>query len=243
MSSSTTTSPGAFARALQEQRRRRARRKLVGLVTGGLVLVLGALGIYLFWFSDVFAVDDVSVSGTSLLTEDEVRDVAAVPMGQPLVGIDVPAISARVADLVQVADVEVDRRLPGTVGIAVTERALVYQRAVDDAYQWVDRTGRIFHTAAEPRAGVPVVESATDDQRLLADVATVVRHLPEPVAARVLRIEARGVDEIVLRLTEEDTVVWGSAEQSELKAEVLVVLLDVDASVYDVSAPAHPTTK
>lgn len=243
MSSPTTTSPGAFARALQEQRRRRARRKLAGLVTGALVLVLGALGIYLFFFSDVFAVDEVAVSGTSLLTEDDVRTAAAVPTGEPLAGIDVPAISARVADLVQVADVEVDRRLPGTVEIAVTERALVYQRADDDAYQWVDRTGTIFHRATEPQAGVIVVESASDDQRLLTDVATVVRHLPEPVAARVVQVEARGVDEIVLLLDGDDTVVWGSAEQSELKAEVLTVLLSVEAEVYDVSAPAHPTTK
>ena len=36
-------------------------------------------------------------------------------------------------------------------------------------------------------------------------------------------------------------VVWGSADQSALKAQVIVPLLQQKGTVYDVSAPSNPT--
>ena len=40
------------------------------------------------------------------------------------------------------------------------------------------------------------------------------------------------------------TVVWGSAEESDTKAEVLATLLaTVQAQTYDVSVPSKPTTR
>ena len=50
------------------------------------------------------------------------------------------------------------------------------------------------------------------------------------------------VDQISLVLRDGRTVEWGSAEQSELKAEVLVPLLKRPAQRYDVSVPGQPTT-
>jgi hypothetical protein len=35
---------------------------------------------------------------------------------------------------------------------------------------------------------------------------------------------------------------WGSAEEADFKAEVLLVLLKVDARYYDVSSPGVPAT-
>lgn len=241
---SNTTSPGAFAKALQEQRRRRNRRKLLGAVVGVLVLLLGGLGVWLLWFSDALAAKDVQVRGTTLLDEQQVVEVAAVPLGKPLVSVDLQQVQERVKDLVQVAAVEVSRDYPSTVTINVTERSMVYQRVVGERYEWVDARGVVFHTTDVPQAGRVIANTSGDDPRLLADVATVVKHLPDSVSARVVELDARGVDEIVITLTDGDTVAWGSADESELKAEVLEVLLEqVEADVYDVSAPAYPTTR
>ena len=46
-----------------------------------------------------------------------------------------------------------------------------------------------------------------------------------------------------LRLRDGTRVLWGSAEQSELKAQVIDVLLKEGGSVFDVSAPAYPTRR
>ena len=51
------------------------------------------------------------------------------------------------------------------------------------------------------------------------------------------------MDRIEIQLSDGDTIVWGSAEQSQVKAQVLSVLLSQEASVYDVSAPHAPTTR
>ncbi|GAB3822185.1 hypothetical protein GCM10028820_32020 [Tessaracoccus terricola] len=240
---SNTTSPGAFAKALQERRRRQNRRKLFGIISGAGVLVFGGFAVWLLFFSAVFAVTDVRVGGTQLLTTDEVLAAAAVELDRPLVTTDIDAIGSRVAGLIPVERVTVERSFPSTISIEVTERELVYQRLDGSQYQWVDGHGVVFHTAATPQAGALVAETATDDARLLADVATVATHLPGELLPRVEVISAEAVDQIEIRLTDGDVVVWGSAEQSELKAEVLTALLTVDAEVYDVSAPGHPTTK
>jgi len=118
----------------------------------------------------------------------------------------------------------------------------VYQRARDDGVDWVDSDGVVFRHTDDP-TGVIQVETDTDDQRLLADVATVVLALPDDVSGKVRSFQADAVDQIEFHISGGRTVVWGSADESDLKAQVLTALLTVDASVYDVSAPLHPTTK
>lgn len=239
----TVTTPGEFAKALHERRRRDGQRKLIGLVAGGLVLVLGGLAVYLLWFSPVLAVKEVAVSGTKVLTPDEVTTAAAVPLETPLAGLDTQAIAARVRALPAVADVALEQRYPHTLAIVVTERELVYQRKSEGGFQWVDRLGTTFRTTPQAAPGAIVAVTESTDVRLLADVATVVAHLPSALRPKVTQVQAKAVDAIVLTLADGDTVVWGSADESELKAKVLATLLQVDAKVYDVSAPAYPTTK
>ena len=77
----------------------------------------------------------------------------------------------------------------------------------------------------------------------LAQDATVVALLPAPVAARAVSLTVESVDRIVIQLEAGRQLVWGSAEQSELKGQVAVALLTVEASLYDVSAPSHPATR
>ena len=50
------------------------------------------------------------------------------------------------------------------------------------------------------------------------------------------------VDQIELVLRDGRTVTWGSAEESEQKAAVLVRLLQQPARHYDVSVPGNATT-
>ncbi len=50
------------------------------------------------------------------------------------------------------------------------------------------------------------------------------------------------VDQITLVLRDGRQVLWGSAEESDAKARVLVALLKEPAASYDVSVPGQPTT-
>ncbi len=201
------------------------------------------MAVYLLYFSSVFVTRDVEVTGTKYLTVDQVIAQAQVPKDAPLALLDVSGISSRVAQLPEVAVVSVGRRFPGTVLIDVTERRLVYQRVAGAQYQWVDETGTVFRTADTAVADAPLATVDGDDTRLLRDVATVVGHLPDAIRPDVKQIRARGVDDITVELADGRRVLWGSAEDSQVKGEVLAVLLGTEAKVYDVSAPANPTTK
>lgn len=238
----TPLPPGAFAKALQERRARQRRRRLIAWGVGGGVGVLVILLGYAGWFSPWLTARDVEVSGTSLLTTQEVTDTAGVRLGVPLLRQDLDGIRERVAALPEVKDVTVGTEFPHAVLINVTERTVVYQRELDGQVDWVDADGVIFEHSDKP-TGVLQVTTDTTDQRLLADIATVVTSLPEDVSGRIRSFQADAVDQIEFRISGGRTVVWGSADESELKAQVLAALLTVDASIYDVSAPLHPTTK
>lgn len=234
---------GSFAHALEDRTRRQRRRRMIRWgVIAGIVLVIGFL-MWLVTLSPVFRVHDVSVQGNELVSADDIRFAAMVVPDSRMITVDLDGIEARVAELPAVRGVEVSRDLPDTVIIDVTERTISFQRVEAGTFQWVDEHGVIFSTSNEPVEGVLQAVTAGKDARVLEDVAEVVSHLPPELLSQVARVQAKAVDRITLEMEEGELVVWGSAEQSALKADVLAALMSVDAKLYDVSAPSHPTTK
>lgn len=229
-------------------RRRRRRARAVRTFLRGLA-VLAALAIvsgavWAVGFSPALAATAVEVRGVAVLTSDQVAEVAAVPLGLPLVRLATGPIAGRVTAMSPVATVDVTRRWPHTVVITVTERQPVYfLRRADGTGSLVDRGGVAYHDVpALPQGLLPVTVARADD-RALRDAATVVALLPAPVAERAVSLTVESVDRIVIQLQAGRQLVWGSAEQSELKGQVAVALLTVEASLYDVSAPSHPATR
>lgn len=238
-----TATPGAFARALAERKRRiRKRRIWIVSITAPLIVLVG-FGFYAFFFSPWLVVKHVEVEAGPLLSVERVREVAAIALEEPLARVEVSAVTARLEALIEAAEVSVRREFPDTVAIRITEREAVYERDVDDGYQWIDFEGVAFHTATERDESKLLADIDSDDQRLLRDVATVVRWIPPDVRLEVTGVQAPAVDGITLSLTDGREVIWGSAADSELKSEVLGTLMQVEASVYDVSAPMYPTTR
>lgn len=234
---------GSFAKALEEKKHNERRRQAIRWSVIAGIALLVAFMVWLVTLSSVFRVHEVAIQGNELVTTDDIRAAALVVPDSPMIALELDDIAARVAELPGVRDVEVSRDLPSTVIIDVTERTIVFQRVEGPTFQWVDDHGVIFSTSQAPIEGVVQAVTAGKDARVLRDVAEVVSHIPTELLPRVERVQAKAVDRITLELDEGDLVVWGSAEQSALKADVLEALLSVDAKLYDVSAPSHPTTK
>lgn len=227
-------------------RRRRARdrwRRLRPLLVAGGVLALVLALAIVVWFTPVFSLRSVSVEGTKLLTAAEVQKRAVAPMGRPLVRVDVQQISDRVATLPEVESVEVSQQWPSSVRIRVTERTARVQRVEGDTYQWADASGTIFHTQKKASTSLVIVNTPSTDKRLLGDLATVAMALTPTLRGQLLGMKAQTPDTITLTLKGGRSIVWGSAQESATKAQVATALLQVDATVYDVSSPAHPTSR
>jgi len=224
---------------------RRRWTNLRPLLVIGAVAVLAIAGWGTIYHSPLLDTREVAVKGVSALQREQVAQVAAVPVGRPLVSVDLDAIRARVAAVPRVESVRVERDWPHTVRISVRERTAAL--VVPDAGRFaeVDKDGVRFGTVDVAPPGVPVVVADADtvSGETLRGVHQVVSSLPPPVAQRVRDITARTRDDIVLTLDGGESVVWGGAEASDRKALVLSVLLRGPARVYDVSVPDAPVTR
>lgn len=230
----------AFARRRWARRWLSWRRALLALA----VLLLAALGAYAVWFSSWLAAEQVTVAGATQLAPDEVEEAAGVPLGEPLARVDLDAVRARVSSLAMVAEVDVVRRWPHTVAITVVERQAVAVVQIGAALRGLDAEGVVFRDFDAAPPDLPRVQSASGaSSEALREAAAVVSALPEDLAPRVDFVSVASIDRIELVLRDGRTVVWGSAEESDRKAEVLAVLLDQPARTYDVSVPANPTTR
>lgn len=229
-----------FVRRRWAQRLRRLRPFLYA----ALALVLLATGVWLVLFSSVLTVRDVSVTGTRTISSVRVESVARAPIGDQLARADLDAIRARVETIPAVKSASISRSWPHTIAIQVTERTPVAVVDRGAGLQAVDDAGVLFGSYARKPADLPLMETAPDvKSEPLAEAARVVTSLRPDIGALVERIEVESVDRIRLRLTGGRTVMWGSAEDSAQKAEVLAVLLERDAKEIDVSVPGRPTTR
>ncbi|MDR0836974.1 MAG: FtsQ-type POTRA domain-containing protein [Propionibacteriaceae bacterium] len=228
--------------ALQIRKHQAGRRRAKRIVLAVLIFAIVAAAVWALLFSDWLRVRKVEVSGNSLCPTETVLLVADVAQGTPMARVDLEQVAAAVETIPAVAHANVSRSWPNTITIAVVERTIAFQRLNADIYQWIAADGVIFNATTE-RQGVPVLRSASTDQRLMADVATVAQALPEPVLAALVEIQAASRDTIVIQLDSGEQIIWGNAEESDLKAQVVVALLPLDGWVYDVSAPGFPTVR
>ncbi|HUQ55342.1 cell division protein FtsQ/DivIB [Lentzea sp.] len=211
------------------------RRRLVALLT--LLSVVGLT--YCVYFTPLLGVSQVDVRGSVALPEDEIRATAAIASGSPLVRLDLQGIHDRVAALPRVAAVEVERQLPNTVRLLVTERVPVGSVKLPDGFHLVDATGKDYAILPTPAPGVPELVLAAPSS---ADPATqavvgVVNELPEKLRPEVLSVAATSGADVKLTLTGDRVVKWGSSENTPRKAAVLLVLLTRPGTTYDVSSP------
>ena len=229
-----------FRRRRNAGRWRRLRWVLVALL---LVAALSA-SLWLVFFSSYVTARDVDVTGTTTLGDRRIERAADVPTGTPLARVDLGAIRARVESIAAVQDAEVSRSWPHTVRIAVTERTAIAVINQGDGLQGLDAEGVLFgHYATRPRR-MPVVIAPPDTaDEALVEGGRVIGSLPDRIASRVDTVEISSVDKIQLVLGNGRRVLWGSAEDSGQKAEVLAVLLRRPGQQIDVSVPGRPTTR
>jgi cell division protein FtsQ len=213
-------------------------------VVGGLVVVLGGLTVWIFYFSSLLAVTGVRVTGIDTVPEATITQMAAAPIGEPLAKVNLGAIADRVRTLPAVADAQVTRAWPNRLEIVVTERVPVVVVTDGKKFELVDATGASYKSVPTRPDGLPeaLVVGARRDVTIRS-VVTVSAALPIALRAEVASISAASPDSITLNLGSGVKVVWGSSDDSARKAEVLSVLMKRKAKVYDVSAPDLPVTK
>lgn len=210
------------------------------------VLIAGAV------YSPVLAVRTVTVDGTKLLTPDAVQKALSGLEGKPLPQVSEQEINELLKPLVQVRSATMEARPPSELLVHVNERVPVALLKQGGSFVMVDVDGvQLGATQDQSAVALPLIDAGAGatNTELFKAIAAVLNTLPADVLARMSTASAASVDAVELKLVDGKTVVWGNAEDRELKAKALEALLKmppdpkVPVSVYDVSVPRHPFTK
>lgn len=224
--------------------RRRRTWKLVLAVV--LLAALGAGAWWVLWRSDWLLVEQATVTGVEAKWESHILAAADPPISQPLVEVDTGAMAAAVREVSVVKDVVVSRSWPHTVAISVTPREPVLGvRQSSGRVALVDDEGAVVETVADPPEGMPMVVTSGSAGATAEAYRTawgVVSALPAAIADQVTEVTVSSADLVTLTLGER-TIVWGGAQDAELKAQVAAALLRTEAVHIDVSAPRSPVTR
>jgi cell division protein FtsQ len=229
-----------FSRRRRSERWRRLRIWLLAV----LVLALLGLAIWLVFFSDVLVVKKVEVEGDGAVSRGRVVKAAAVPMGKPLARVKLSEIQERVEAIPPIKSAAVTRDWPDTVQITITRRDAVAVIDTGSGFKAFDAEGVMFGQYESRPDGLPLVQvDAKTNRAALSEAAEVITALPVDLAAKVDFVKVISVDQITLVLGNGRSIMWGSAAQSDQKAEVLSVLLKQPGKHLDVSVPSQPTIK
>ncbi|MDN3297117.1 FtsQ-type POTRA domain-containing protein [Streptomyces ficellus] len=217
-------------------------------------LVLLASVAWALYGSAWLRVEHVTTSGTRVLTPAEVKAVAAVPVGGPVISVDTGDIENRLRQkLPRIDSVDVVRSWPNGITVDVVERTPVLLVEKGGKFIEVDAKGVRFATVDRARApqGVPLLHLTVGQspslrrfgaERLTVAAVRVAGDLPAQVAKDTKVLHVRSYDSITLELTDGRTVVWGSGEDGGAKARALTALMKAapKAGHFDVSAPTAP---
>lgn len=217
-----------------------------------LLLALGTGGWLLGW-SPYLRVEQISVDGLatdSPLTVERVLEQAQVREGMPMARLSEAAVRRALLRIPRVGKVELTRHWPDRVTIQIRERRPWAVAKVATAKYLVDREGNFFADVGAVSDSLPVVTLSSRNGELVRDLVDVSEALPPSLRRSVMGLSALSFDQLVLSVmydSRDVEVIWGSAEENSLKADVLQRLLDRSESSewtrIDLSAPRAPTTR
>lgn len=229
--------------------KRSRHRRMLWLGAAGVVvaLVLGVVGVGL---SPLLALRHVEVVGASRLDPAAIAAKLGDQVGKPLALLDQAEISSDLAGFPLIRSYTLESHPPDTLVVRIVERQPIGVVQQGSAFVLVDEAKVPISSSATRPADVPLIAATGAAADANADsgfaaTAAVLASLPADVLARVDTISAKTKDDVSFTLRGSGaTVVWGSAEDSALKAADLAALLKgaPGAHRFDVSSPHSVTT-
>jgi cell division protein FtsQ len=233
-----------YERAEVRRFTRDARRRRIGWLTVLAILGLTAALIAVAVFSPILALREIRVEGASRVDQAVITEAVSGQLGTPLALLDESRIRDELGQFSGIRSYTTELVPPGTLVIHVVERTPLGVVVTAAGFDVVDAAGVVLDTAPTRPDDLPLLQvdaSGASGAGFEAMVEVLIA-LPPGVLARVDSIVARTRDDVTLTLSGSDQhVVWGSAADSDRKADIFAALLDRFATAgpgeYDVSAP------
>lgn len=221
----------------------RARRRRIGLLVAAasmIVLVASTLAIA---YSPLFAVEKIVIEGTVRLDAATLESAVSDQLGRPLPRVDESEIKGALVQFPMVESYQIEARPPHELLVRIVERAPIGVLQGPAGYSLVDSAGVVLSTTPEQPADAPLLQVAGGtDSAAFESVGLVMRALPDSIRVQVTGVTATTRDDVTLLLGDSRaSVVWGSVEDTALKALVLETAMaqipPAGVVSYDVSSP------
>lgn len=228
----------------------RRRRRAIIATTMAVVLLLVA-GFLTAIFLPSLQLQQVTVAGLGYVEEDQVRDSVEQYRGDSVLLLPDSEIAEAVGAVPGVHSVDVERDWPDGVRVTVTEETPVALLTKTDGTTAVlDAQGQELPAAAGEGASlVPLAvdDGSADPEGAATAMSEVLASVPDSLRGSVQEVTASSASDVRLVLALEDdgtkSVVWGDAEDAELKAKVVQALVGEPGTEIDVSSPVAPVTR
>lgn len=232
----------------------RARRRILPVVLGAVVLVGAGIGAYVAASrTSVFALQRIEVEGAPPSVAAQVRRSLDTYSGESLVRFDTGDAARRLSTISEIAGAKFDRAFPHTLKVRVrTERPVAVLRRGAEAWL-VSATARVLRPLDQrpyprlPRIWLPrsadVAVNATLGRPGAQGVAALAPLRPLRVGAKVTQVRT-GNGELTLVLASGMEVRLGDSGDLRLKLSIAKQLLPlaVGSPYLDVSVPERPVS-
>lgn len=211
-------------------------------VWSALALVVAVLAGWLLLASSMFGVRDVQVSGSALVSEQEVREAIGLGPDDALLTADTDAAAERVQQLAPVAEATVSRSLPSTLVVRITERSPVATVELDGESWVIDVEGVPYAEASavgESAEGLLplVIDDPSPDDHATREAVAVIAGLDDATRELVASVSAPSAAQVTLTLQDGREVIWGDSSQMNDKLTMLPGVLTHSGTVFDISSP------
>ncbi|WP_424465608.1 FtsQ-type POTRA domain-containing protein [Pseudoclavibacter helvolus] len=227
--------------------RARRRRRIVIWASAAVAALVAFVAVAVY--SPIMSVREIVVAGAERVDTTQVDASLADLHGQPLALVTNDDVEHRLQSYVLVQSYSIRVEPPSRLVVTIVERSPIGTLAGAAGYDVMDAAGVVLWTQPEPAADIPTLELGGQGvgSEAFASAASVSLALPTDFRAGVASVTAKSIDDVRLTMRSGAEVVWGSAEESDRKAQVLAALVQATAdqsiSSYDVSSPQTPVTR
>lgn len=227
--------------------RSRRRRTVVTICLGAVALLVAF--VLIGAFSPLMALRHIDVQGADRISEDDIVHALEGQLGRPLTLIDHSGLGTVLGTFPLIRSYSTEASPPDTLVIRIVERSPVAVVKAAGGFELVDQARVVIEKTEARPEGYPMITTANDDADSTGFTAAiaVIDALPGELRPTVDTVAAGTRDDVILTLTGGTRVVWGSAEDSELKALVLAQLMKENApgtvSEFDVSSPGSAVVR
>ncbi len=206
------------------------------------------------FFSPFLKVGNVKAIGIHETTTLEVTEAASSAVGRNILLVNTAEVAAAVEALPWVAQADVDRILPNTLRIRVSERVPAIVLTIGAARWTLDASGVVL-TSGTPVKGLPEIAGLPLDEvepgrRIEGPEArgalSVWTSLPRPIKSTVEAIFAPTIERITVSLAGGTLIRYGAPERMAEKNEVLATILarleaeGTSVEYIDIRVPTSP---